>query len=91
MTDVCLIKLRLEGNTQLNLLLLIRAEPAKAFCAKLNFPCAVNAMLHALIRYVCMYGFYGAYNCCGLVHQVSGFSNVSVSALDTCRILDCWI
>ena len=32
-------------------------------------------------RYVvCMCGFYGAYNCFGLVRQVSGFSTVSVSA-----------
>ena len=33
-------------------------------------------------------GFYGAYNCSGIVRQVSGFSNVSVSELGICRILD---
>ena len=41
--------------------------------------------------YVCMYVcmcFYGAYNCSGLVRQVSGFSTVSVNAKDTCRNLD---
>ena len=32
--------------------------------------------------------FYGAFDYYGLVRQVSGFSNVSVNALDTCRILD---
>ena len=31
-------------------------------------------------RYVCMYGFYGAYNCSGLVRLVSEFITVSVSA-----------
>ena len=34
---------------------------------------------------MCM-GFYGAYNCSGLVRQVSRFINVSVSAQGTCRL-----
>ena len=33
-----------------------------------------------------MYGFYGAYNCYGIVRQVSGFSTISVGAQDSCRI-----
>ena len=44
--------------------------------------------------HVCMYvymGFMAVYNCSGLVHQVSGFNTVSVSAYGTYRILDCCI
>ena len=32
-----------------------------------------------ILAVVCIYGFYGAYNCSGLVRQVSGFSDVSVN------------
>ena len=34
----------------------------------------------AVCATVCMYGFYGTSNYSGLVHQVSGFINSSVSA-----------
>ena len=37
--------------------------------------------------YVCIYGFYDAYNYSGLVRQVSGFVSASVSAQDTCHSL----
>ena len=36
-------------------------------------------------------GFYGAYDCTSVGRQVSRFITVSVSAKDTCRILDCWM
>ena len=38
-----------------------------------------NKHTHFLFMYVCI-GFYGAYNCYGLLRQVSGFSIFSVSA-----------
>ena len=41
--------------------------------------------------YMCMYGFYMAHDCSGLVRQVSEFITVNVSAKGTRRILDCWI
>ena len=41
------------------------------------------------LTYVFLYGFYGIYNCYGLVRQVLGFITVSVSAYRTCRNLDC--
>ena len=42
-------------------------------------------------EYVCMYGFYGAYNCYSLVRQLSGFITVSVSVsgnMSQSRMLD---
>ena len=50
----------------------------------------LKAQREHVCMYVCMC-FYGAYNYSGLVRQVSGFGNVSVSALGTCFSLDCWI
>ena len=40
---------------------------------------------------VCVCGFYGAYNCYGLVRQFLRFITASVNAQDTCPVLDCWI
>ena len=39
----------------------------------------------------CVNGFYGAYNCYGVLCQILGFMTVIVSAQDTHRILECWI
>ena len=44
-----------------------------------------------LFGLVCMYGFYGAYNCSGLARQVSGLIIVTVGAQGIWRILDFWI
>ena len=43
-----------------------------------DYPHAANHIDVFVDAVVCLfvYGFYGAYNCSGLVRQVSGFSNV---------------
>ena len=55
-----------------------------------NFQLAVSFPVHMLHTAVRVHDVHGAYNCCGLVRQVSRFMlvscHVSVSACGTCNI-----